>query len=260
MADAPDSRRTFAPLWDDYAFFEAHTDEADRNLEAWCAALAGWLPRRERVRLLDFGTGSGRVLEMFLQRAGLAPDKTELTLLEPDAAQRAAAVRRLASRSTRPVTAVAGQGALDERTFDLITSHHVLYYVRDLEAELRGLWDRLAPDGRMLVSLAGRARSQTIKFWYDAYGHLGREVPCLNADHFQAALERLGLPYEQRQVSLHIDFEDTPANRLRIPRFLMGEDYAALGDAYAAAWWEPHARDGRIVVEEQDEFFIVTKD
>jgi len=259
MPDASQSRRAFATIWDDYAFFEAHTDEAERNLAAWCQELPASLKQRDHLQLLDFGDGSGRVFDRFLQQAGFTPEQLELTLLEPDAQKRQEAVALLRDRTTKTINDVAHQSELDERTYNLITSHHVFYYVRDVEAELQGLWNRLEPGGLMLLTLAGRARSRTIQFWYEAYAHLGREVPCLNAEHVQAALERLGLPYTQKQVPVRIAFDDTPANRLHVPRFLMGEDYAALGDAFAAEWIGRFSRDGRVVIDQEDELFILQR-
>jgi hypothetical protein len=61
--------KDFAPIADDYAFFETHATEAANDSEAYVQRLAGSVPAAGPIRLLDFGCGSGTFTANFLSRA-----------------------------------------------------------------------------------------------------------------------------------------------------------------------------------------------
>jgi trans-aconitate methyltransferase len=86
--------KNFGPIADDYTFFEKHSTEAQEDARAYVKRLAGIVPARGAIQLLDFGCGSGTFTARFLDQTGWPPARLRLTLVEPvEAARRQAAVR-----------------------------------------------------------------------------------------------------------------------------------------------------------------------
>src|SRR5581483_5230206 len=95
--------KDFGPIADDYAFFQTHATEAEQDARAYVERLAGVVPVKGPIRLLDFGCGSGTFTEQFLRLAAWPPARLRLTLVEPVEAVRRQAVARLAAYTDHPV-------------------------------------------------------------------------------------------------------------------------------------------------------------
>lgn len=245
--------KSFAALHDDYAFFESHSSETEATLAAWLPLLAG-LPRP--LHALDFGAGSGSFTSIFLQSANIPPEDLSLTLIEPDAGYRAEARDRLTPFTVHPI---AERPLLDEDlepSFDLIFSHHVLYYVPNLEETLRRLNAALRPGGRLLL-VQGGAKNELNALVWNAFELLGEKAPYNYSEDTRAALHRLEISHRVEMVSSVHEFPDSPENRWKILRFLLGEHLKKLAPEQALALYEPFQHQSNIRFACRDELFII---
>jgi len=243
----PDPSKDFTPIRDDYEFFATRSDEAENDLNGYAERLRTFSPAARPIRMLDFGCGPGSFTGRFLERMGWRRDQLALTLVEPSSAYREEAVEQLRGILDRPIRA---WGALPDRkaaAFDLILSNHVLYYVPELEATLGRIIGSLDRDGLFLTAIAGRDNS-LVDLWYRSFAIIGRPVPYQDAGHVQAALERLGHPFETVKVNYSLEFPDTEANRLSILRFLLGQHLAEMPMAEILDLFSPYVFHGRVVM------------
>jgi SAM-dependent methyltransferase len=245
--------KSFAQLHDDYAFFEQHASETQASLAAWLPLVQG---RWTGVRALDFGAGSGSFTSMFLQRANFEPNNLRLTLVEPDAGFREQALAKLAPFSAHPIEAWPLLDRDIEPTFDLIFSHHVLYYVPNLQQTLGRLCGALAPGGRMLLVQGGQGNGLNQLVWA-AFSHLGERPPYNYSEDTQAALRDLGVSPTVHQIHSVVDFPDSEDGRWRILRFLLSEHLAKLEDQVALGLFEPFVRGDRVHFQSTDELFLL---
>ena len=121
------------------------------------AALLALLPAPRVGRLLDIGTGTGRLLELFAPRIGSG--------LGIDASRAMLALAR--SRLARPELAKAGLGhcavrladmyrlPLADATFDVVILQMVLHYAEDPAGALTEAARVLRPGGRLIVADLG---------------------------------------------------------------------------------------------------------
>lgn len=136
------------------AYFRAHAAEWDRIRrlhaadEAVEAAIASALANRPFRSLLDLGTGTGRILELFgreIER-GLGIDLSLDMLAVARARLERAGLRHCSVR----------QGdiydlAMPRDSFDVVVIHQVLHYLDDGAKAIREAARVLRPDGRLLV-------------------------------------------------------------------------------------------------------------
>jgi SAM-dependent methyltransferase len=218
--------KDFGAIADDYAFFETHATEAEADVRAYATQLAGLSPDGGTVRRLDFGCGSGSFTARFLERAGWAPERLKLTLVEPAESVRPLAVESLKGFAT---TAISDSATLPEGLFgciDLVLANHVFYYVPDLKDNLQRLIRSLSPSGILLTAIAGYTNA-LIEFWITGFGLIGREIPYNTSEDVETALRDLGANYQKQQVPYEVKFQDTHENRMRMIRFLLADH---LGD------------------------------
>jgi trans-aconitate 2-methyltransferase len=245
--------KSFASIRDDYAFFEQHASETEATLTAWLPLVAG---RWSAVKALDFGAGSGSFTSSFLSRAGFSPESLELTLVEPDEGFRTAARQVLTPFSNSPVQVWPLLDRDIPPTFDLIFSHHVLYYVPNLEVTLRRLVGGLRPGGRMLLVQGGNGNGLN-QLVFSAFRLMGESPPYRYSEDTEGALRQMGVRMEIQQVASALDFLDEEASRWKILRFLLGEHLARLEPAAALQLFEPFRTGDRIRFESRDELFVV---
>ena len=159
LADVRGQRATAANAW-----FEAHAAEWDRLRALHVAeaeveaAIVAALATRPVGRLLDVGTGTGRMIELLGARAGaatgvdLSPAMLRLARGRLDAAGLANAEVRLADMGALPVT---------DANVDTVVLHQVLHFAQAPAAVLAECARVLAPGGRLLVAdFAPHAREE----------------------------------------------------------------------------------------------------
>jgi SAM-dependent methyltransferase len=244
--------KSFAPLHDDYAFFERHVSESEATLAAWLPLVQN---RWSAPKALDFGAGSGSFTSKFLERAAFGP-RLQLTLVEPDDGFRSQAQRALAGFCDTPIRV---WPLLDRDlgpSFDLIFSHHVLYYVPNLEQTLARLCAALRPDGRMLLVQGGDGNGMN-QLVFAAFAKLGAQSPYNYSESTHTLLRDLGVPLRVQAISSVLDFPDSREGRLRILRFLLGEHLARLSQEEALALFDHFRHGDRIRIESRDELFVV---
>jgi SAM-dependent methyltransferase len=257
MTENREVRKRFSLIKEDYAFFEAHTSEAEMASEAFRAAIESLRLPAPPVRVLDFGCGSGAFLDRLIARSVLGTKDLAISLVEPDDAYRREAETRLRPHSRHPVTAWRTLPQEDGLVFDLVLSNHVLYYVGDLESVVTGLLATLRTDSAMIVNLAG-PRNHLIQCWDLGFSLLGRPVPYFNAADVEAVLVRAGTRYAKGDVVSRLSFEDSSENRLKIVRFLMGEHFEGVPVDAVLGFFDAFQANGRIEVPQVDELFLLT--
>jgi SAM-dependent methyltransferase len=240
-----DPSKDFTPIQDDYHFFATHSTEADADLDAYVERLRSFGLPAGRIRMLDFGCGPGSFTARFLERVGWRGDRVDLALVEPSSAYRRQAVERLTALTAGPIRAWDELPAEPVRGLDLILSNHALYYVPMLEVALGRIVGTLGANGLFLTAIAGRDNA-LVDLWFRGFPLIGRPVPYQTAEAVEAALSRLGLPFERQEVHYDVSFPDTEENRLKILRFLFGEHLAVLPRAAILAFFDPYAAAGRI--------------
>jgi SAM-dependent methyltransferase len=140
-AEAADFFRRHAEDWDRIRALHA----SDAEVEAALAAVIGDKPV---LALLDLGTGTGRMLELFAPLAGRAVG------VDASAEMLALARANLAKAGIR--NAVVRQGDLfalpvEPGAYDLVILHQVLHYLDDGGRALREAARALRPGGRLVI-------------------------------------------------------------------------------------------------------------
>jgi trans-aconitate 2-methyltransferase len=248
--------KDFDPIRGDYAFFQAHATQGEADIEAYLPSLEGLRGVGGPVQMLDFGCGSGNFTAQLLERAGLARDRIQLTLVEPVETYRKQAAESLRAFTAHPVAAFSSLPQPAPAAFDFALANHVLYYVSDLDAGLRGILQALAPGGVFLIAIAGEA-NVLIQIWLRAFALIGEPVPYHWAQHVEAALRRLGASFESRQAPYELTFADNEENRLKILRFLLGDWLPRLPRPALLDLFAPYVRDGQVRMATHSEHFHV---
>ena len=247
--------KSFGPLHQDYAFFEAHASEMEATLSAWLPLVQG---RWSEVRALDFGAGSGSFTSQFLARAGFPPESLQLTLVEPDEGFRAQAQTILARFTSHPIQAWPLLDRDTTPTFDLIFSHHVLYYVPNLRQTLERLVNALKSGGLMMLVQAGR-RNDLNRLVFAAFDLMGEPSPYNYSEDTAAALEHLGVLARVEDIPSTVNFADSTEARWRILRFLLADHVGKLAPEVALGLFEPFLRGDRVHFENHDQLFIIER-
>ncbi len=219
--------KDFGAIEADYDFFIATTDEAERGLDAFSPYIDEAGEARQSIRMLDFGCGGGDFSAKFLTQADWSPDRLTLSLVEPVEGQRIHAADLLQRFADKPIAHWPALPETGATPFDLILSNHVLYYVPDLEVTLKQLIAALAPDGLMLIALAGRTNS-LIRFWDYAFDAMGKAIPYHLSEDLDQTLARLGIAHDRETVAYSMRFPDTRENRMKILRFALADHLSEL--------------------------------
>lgn len=147
-----DPAKDFAAIADDYAFFEAHSTEAEADVRAHLKHVAEIEPREGAIRMLDFGCGSGEFTAQFLAAVGWSAERLWLTLVDPAEVVRREAAVRLARFTDAPITESSVIPAGLAGSCDVVLANHVFYYVPNLVEHLRQLIEARAPGGVLLIA------------------------------------------------------------------------------------------------------------
>jgi len=248
--------KDFGPIAEDYAFFEQHSSEAERDAQAYWNQLTRCVPSTGAIRMLDFGCGSGTFTERLLNRISWPPERLELTLLEPVEAARRQAVSRLAGFAQRPARELRTLPADLAEMFDVIIANHVFYYVTDLKEQLKKLIAALTPSGLFLTAIAAQSNA-LIEFWVVGFGLLNREIPYNTSEDVEAALQHLGAHYQKQQIAYELSFSDTEENRMRIIRFLLADHLAQIPVRPLVELFDKYSQGGRIFISTASEHFTI---
>ena len=249
-------QRSFDPIIDDYAFFEVHSTEGEMGLRAYAAHLGAVEGANERIRMLDFGSGTGSFSQSFLQQAGWPPVNLELTLVEPGEVARKKAAERLSPFSAYSIEHAAGLPEGKQGEFSLILANHSLYYVPDLAQTAAHLYRMLRPGGKLLAAMAGK-ENVLIQCWAVGFELLGQSIPYYTGDGLRAVLEHAGMAYQEEKVFYSITFPDATANRMKILRFLFGPRLPSIPLAPLLAFFDPYAKAGAVHIETEHLLYAV---
>jgi SAM-dependent methyltransferase len=250
--------KDFGPIESDYAFFMAHATEAECDATQFALELAPLVGRGQRVRLLDFGCGTGEFTERLLTKLNWPADSLELALVEPVTTQVSAAAERLKRFSAHPIRTGTRLDNLSVGTFDVVLTNHVLYYVEDLDQTLRELLSRVVPEGKILAAMAPWDNA-LMRFWQFGFSLLGEPIPYYAANDLAENLTRLGAEYRKHRVSYELRFPDTRENRLRILRFMFAEHLARIPHDALLTEFDRHASHGSVELTTYSEHFIVAR-
>src|SRR5215813_5071187 len=99
------SSKNFGPIRDDYLFFEEHATEAAEDLHAYMLHVHALVTQSGPIRMLDFGSGSGRFAGQFLALARFPRERLWLSLVEPEEGYRRQALAHLQPFTAHPVQA-----------------------------------------------------------------------------------------------------------------------------------------------------------
>jgi SAM-dependent methyltransferase len=252
------SSKHFGPIRDDYAFFLQHSTEVEADVRAYTPHLQGLSIGDAPIRMLDFGCGDGGFTTELLVRSQWPPERLWLALVEPDAIYRHRAVERLQAFTSYPVQAWPVLPPHLNAGFELILANHVLYYVTDLEGALSAILHALATPGLFLIAMAGRANCLA-QFCRRCFDVLGKPFPFWTCEDVEAALAGLGEAYCAEEVHYELAFPDVEENRMRMGRFLLGNDYDAVPRQVMLEGFDAYAKGGRIAVQVVHKHFSVRR-
>jgi SAM-dependent methyltransferase len=236
----------FDPILEDYLFFVQHSTEKEKDLRFLLSQIGTNFPRKEQLRLLDFGAGTGAFLQELLRRSELHKQmKLQLTLIEPGEQARATASHALRTFLSYPVTAQAHLSYDTPSGFDLIIANHSLYYVEDLVATIAQFEACASPAGRTLINMAG-SDNFLVRLWDLGYQLQGKKSPFYRSEDLEKALVQRELNYCRETINYTICFPDTTQNRLKIIRFLFGKRLAEFLLAELLGFFDEFVQDGEI--------------
>ncbi len=255
--------KDFAPIENDYAFFMAHATEARNDVAEYVRNLHTFADSRDRVRLLDFGCGTGDFSHQLLSGLQVSnpqwsSGRLQISLVEPVEHQRSSAARHLAGFSCQPIQQLAELPASGDPEFDLIVSNHVLYYVEHLQQAIARMYRLLCPGGRLLVAIAGWDNI-LMQFWQTGFRRLNRAVPYHAAEDVETILEQERLSYGMTRVGYQLRFPDTSENRLKILRFLFGDFLLQIGPELLLPEFDRFVRQDQIEIHTHSNHYCVER-
>lgn len=210
----------------------------------------------ERLRWLDFGCGSGGFLHGLLTALERPAAFTDLALVDVDRGYLEEAREKVAGFTASEVAAATSPEELDG-TFDLITSKHALYYVKDLRSTVRALCGLLNPGGQALFILGGK-ENHLSELWESAYAASHLPVPYYRAEDVASEIEVAGFPCQTRTVDSTVRFPDSRENRLKMLRFLFAGNAAGMAPESLLSLLDPMKQNGDIVIPSTSWLFLVS--
>ena len=136
----------------------------DESRAIWAAALARRAPERRPLRVLDLGSGTGRLTPMLAATFG-----GPVWGVEPHEQMRAQAEAEPHPETVRYLAGAAEAIPLDDGACDLIVMFLSLHHVRDRAAAAQEIKRVLAPGGRVLIRSTFSDRMPEIDWhaWFD---------------------------------------------------------------------------------------------
>lgn len=250
--------KSFWPIHDDYLFFQEQSTEADEDLRSYMPHVHALATGSGSIRMLDFGSGSGRFTCQFLGLAGLPSDRLRLSLVEPDEEYRQQAIEQLQPFTVHPVQTWPALPPHSDACFDLVLANHVFYYVPDLDEVLASLLRALTPSGLFLAAMAGK-RNTLIQFATYCFALINMPYPYHTAEDLEASLDMQGEVYRKQAMHYELAFPDAEENRLKVMRFLMADYFDEIPRQPMADLFSPYAQTGRIVIKTGHEQFVIQR-
>lgn len=253
----PVQNNSFDPILGDYAFFEAHSTEAEMDLRAYKHHLHAVSGRKGFIRMLDFGAGTGSFTSRLLRQAAWDTATLKLTLVEPGEHARKSALQNLRPFSDHSIAHYPDLPARLTDRFDFILANHVFYYVSNLAGTLEKLRHYCRPSGLFLIAMAG-FENALIQCWVTGFGLAGKPIPFHTAEDLQRSLENTGFAYKRERVPYTIAFPDSTENRLKILRFLFGQQLAGMPQPALLNFFDQYAQAGKIRIETSHELYEIS--
>ncbi|MBE2179473.1 MAG: class I SAM-dependent methyltransferase [Chthoniobacterales bacterium] len=249
------TRKSFETIHGDYRFFGSHSTEGDALRETLLPIL------RERtqkhVRWMDFGCGSGGFLGELLAALDRPPADIDLALVDVDRGYLEEAREAVAGFTASEVAVATAPEEL-AGAFDLITSKHALYYVKDLRSTVRTLCGMLKPGGLAIFMLGGKTNHLS-GLWETAYAARNLPVPYFRAEDVAREIQATGLTHESLAVPSVVRFPDARENRLKFLRFFFAGNTAGMTPESLLPLLDPLAKDGDVVIDSACSVFLVSR-
>ncbi|MBA2117035.1 class I SAM-dependent methyltransferase [Bremerella alba] len=250
--------KDFGAIETDYAFFMSHATEAKSDVQEYARQLARFADNRSVVHLLDFGCGTGEFSRQLLETLAWPTASLYLTLFEPVDHQQETAAERLSRFSDHAIASL-GEASYDQRpTFDIILSNHVLYYAEDLGQTVAQLLERLHPEGKMLLAIAG-SENALIKLWKVGFGLLDQPIPFYIAQDVETILAVHNVCVDNSPSHYQLRFPDSEENRWKILRFLFGDYLRQIPREKLLEEFDPYVRQDHIEINTFSEHFVVQR-
>ena len=246
--------KSFEAIHGDYHFFGTHSTEGSALRET----LLPILSEQKHVRWMDFGCGSGGFLGDLLAALGRPPSGMELALVDVDRGYLEEAGEKIAGFTAGEVAVTTSPEEL-AGAFDLITSKHALYYVKNLRSTVRTLCGMLKPGGLGIFMLGGKTNHLS-GLWETAYAARNLPVPYYRAEDVAREIQAAGLPHESLAVPSVVRFPDSRENRLKFLRFFFAGNTAGMTPESLLPLLDPLARDGDVVIDSVCSVFLVSPD
>jgi SAM-dependent methyltransferase len=217
-----------------FEIFLKYSDEKEKSSEVLGRILSRLLTR-EKMTLLDIGSGTGEYLRLALSKARI-PQRLSVTLLEPsaDLATRLCSARKLfPSNVSANIVSDTFEDFTTGVLFDIILASHVPL-AKDNVAKLPEIYRRmfklLKPDGYLVIVLRGKDDIYQFRTRFKTK-IIGRDYYSLIIDDAEAILRKIAeqLPLRIQKFSvkakLHLPYPDDMRDVISVVEFLLNTNW-----------------------------------
>lgn len=260
-------RRRSAEKEAPFEIFLKYSDEKEKSSEVLGKILSKLLVR-EKMTLLDVGSGTGEYLRLALSKAR-DPKGVSAILLEPspDLARKLRNTRKLFPRTISvDIVGDAFENFTATTLFDIILASHVPL-AKDNIARLPGIYLRifelLKPDGYLVIVLRGKDDVHQFRTRFKTK-IIGRDYYSLTIDDAEAILRKIAeqLPLRIQKFSvkakLHLPYPDDMRDVISVVEFLLNTNWKDIpAEIRNSILAYIHRRNG--LLRQIDGFLVVRK-